>query len=353
MKPIVNIVGYLLVLTGCSLTAWVIFFILDNAMTPIWAGAGLGYTHRPKIGITSPATDTVTQHMIQIIGFFPKEIDSITYDITNAAGINANQVDWQRKGYVTGQYLDRAKFERITHSGFNDRHKPWNPPTRPMRMESVESAFTTNFFQIYDVVLAKGKNCITIHLKDKNGSQYTTTKFYTLDYSGDKTPPVVTLVWPTNNSSVAGHSFTLNARVDDNNATIKATIKDIYGEVYKFDGIVERNGLVWVKDLPLGPGLNAVTLVATDDAGNSSTNQFNVTRATVSVTMRPLEHNQLNKPLVNVCGTISDATCEVAVNGITGTVHADGSWEAKAVPVSPTGMANFNISVFSKSEDRK
>jgi hypothetical protein len=114
--------------------------------------------------------------------------------------------------------------------------------------------------------------------------------------------------------------------------------------------IVERNGLVWVKNVPLKPGLNTVTIVATDDAGNSSPNLLSVRRATVSVAMHPLEGDQLNKPLVNVHGTIIDATCGVAVNGITATVYANGSWDAQAVPASPTGTANFNISVFSKSD---
>jgi hypothetical protein len=105
---------------------------------------------------------------------------------------------------------------------------------------------------------------------------------------------------------------------------------------------------VWSKEIPISPGSNTVTLVAADAAGNASTNVFNVRRASVSVAMNRLEPSQLNKPLVNVRGTVSDATCGIVVNGITATVHTNGTWDAQAVPVSPTGSAEFKISVIRK-----
>jgi hypothetical protein len=133
--------------------------------------------------------------------------------------------------------------------------------------------------------------------------------------------------------------------VDDNNATIKTTIKDAQGKIHEGYAIVELNGLVWVKNLPLHSGSNEVTIVATDAAGNSSTNRFNVGRFPVTVTMQPLEPNQLNKPLVDVHGTVSDATCGVKVNGVEATVHTNGTWEAQKVRVSQSGTAIFNVSI--------
>ena len=65
--------------------------------------------------------------------------------------------------------------------------------------------------------------------------------------------------------------------------------------------------------------------------------------------MQPLEPSQLNRPLVSVHGTVSDATCGVEVNGITATVHTNGTWEAQGVPVSPTGTALFKVSILHKS----
>ena len=348
MKHVINIAGYLLVLAGCSFTAWLTYVILSESYVTAGAGVTSGFTPRPRIVITSPETDTVSQPMIQVIGFFPTEIETITYDITNAAGINKSQNDWQNNGYVTRRFLDQSKVDRMTQESFKNRFKPWKPGSRTERMEPAESPFTTNFFQLYDVKLAKGKNRITIHVRSKSGKQYSTRRFYTLDYTGDKTPPVLTLIWPTNNTEVAGDDFTLNAQVDDNNATIKTTIKDAQDRVHEGYAIVERNGLVWVKNLPVHPGSNEVTVVATDAAGNSSTNRFSIGRSSVTVSMQPLEPNQLNKPLVNVHGKISDATCGVKVNGVDATVHSDGTWEAQGVRVSPTGTANFNISILSK-----
>jgi hypothetical protein len=345
MKHIINIAGYLLVLGGCSFTAWSTYVILSESYITLGPGVTSGFAPRPKIIITSPATEVVSQPMIQVIGFFPTEIETITYDITNAAGINANQVDWQRKGYVTGQFLDQAKVDRMTQEMFKNRFKPWKPGSRTERLGPAESAFTTNFFQLYDINLAKGKNLITIHVRDNSGKQYSTRRFYTLDYTSDKTPPVLMLIWPTNNTEVAGDDFELQAKVDDNNATIKTTIKDTQGEIHEGYAIVERNGLVWVKNLPVHSGSNEVTVVATDAAGNSSTNRFNVGRFPVTVAIQPLENDQLNKPLVNVHGTISDATCGVKVNGVAATVHTNGTWEAQKVRVSTSGTAIFNVSI--------
>jgi hypothetical protein len=345
MKHVINIAGYLLVLAGCSFAAWSAYVILSESYVTVGAGGTSGFAPRPRIVITSPATDVVSQPMIQVIGFFPTEIKTITYDIANAAGTNKSQTDRQYNAMVTSQFFDRAKADRMRQEMFKNRNKPWNPGSK---MEQPESVFTTNFFQLYDINLVKGKNCITIHVRDKSGRQYSTRRFYTLDYTSKKTPPVLTLIWPTNNTEVMGDDFTLNAQVDDNNATIKTAIKDAQGRVQEGYAIVERSGLVWVNNLPVNPGSNEVTVVATDAAGNSSTNRFNVGRSSVTVTMQPLEPNQLNKPLVNVHGTISDATCGVKVNGVEATVHTNGTWEAQKVRVSPTGTATFNVSIFHK-----
>jgi Glucodextranase, domain B len=344
MKRISSIVGYLTTLVGCGFIAWLEFGIVSESYVAMIPGADSGYT-RPIIVITSPATNVVSQPMIQIIGYYPREIETITYDITNVAGINKNQNDWQLKGYVTGQFFDKAKFDRMTQESFKNRYKPWQPGSKT---EHPESALTTNFFQIYDINLAKGKNRIAIHVRDESGRQYSTKRFYTLDYSIDKTPPVIKLIWPQDKTKIGGSEFTLQAQVDDNNASIKTTIKNSAGTTYNTDAIVERSGLVWVKDLPIEPGINTVTIIATDAAGNSSTNIFSVSKSAVTVTMQPLENNQLNKSRVNVRGTVSDSNCLVKVNGIQATVHEDGTWDAKDVPVSPTGTANFEINVFEK-----
>ena len=253
MKHVINIAGYLLVLAGCSFTAWLAYGILSESYVTVGAGVNSGFAPRPRIVITSPSTDVVSQPMIQVVGFFPNQIETITYDLANAAGTNKCQTDRQDNAMVTSQFLDQAKVDRMRQEMFKNRNKPWKPGSQ---MWQPESAFTTNFFQLYDINLAKGRNRITIHVRDKTGKQYSTKRVYTLDYASDKTPPVLTLIWPTNNCEVAGDNFELQARVDDNNAAIKTTIKDAEGEIHEGYAIVERNGLVWVKNLPVHPGSN-------------------------------------------------------------------------------------------------
>jgi hypothetical protein len=294
--------------------------------------------------------------MIQIIGYYPREIKTITCDIAGANGENKPHPNAKYQGYVTDRFYDKAKekrdwdrmvlassnrFQQLKQSSPNNKLKPWKP-------EQFESVFTTNYFQIYDVNLAKGKNRITIHIKDENGKQYSISKYYTLDLASDKTPPVIKLIWPQDGTEISGNEFTLKAQVDDDNATIKTIVKNSQSEKHINNAIVERNGLVWVKNLPVESGRNEVKIIATDPAGNSSTNFFTVCKSRVTVTMQPLESSQLNKSLVNVKGKVSDPDCLVKVNKIEATVHPDGTWDAENVPVSSTGTANFKIEVFKK-----
>jgi hypothetical protein len=346
MKYVINIAGYGLILAACSFAAGSILLILSNSFVTVAADAQSGFAPKPRIIITSPSTSIVSQPMIQIIGYFPSEAEAITFDIKNLEGVNASLAPWQRLGYVTRQYIDQARFDRITQQNLPDRHQPWNPHSAIKPLAPMEDVFTTNFFQCYDVPLAKGTNVITIHVKDKSGNQYTTKRRYILDYTKDKTPPVLTLIWPTNNVEIGGDHFELSAKVDKNCVTVRTSITDAKGKRSERSAIVERSGLVWVKHLPVSPGYNKVSIVTTDAAGNSSTNNFRVRRSSIIVEMQPLDPGQLNRPLVNVHGTINDPSCSVKVNGILASVCANGTWDAQNVPVSPTGMASFSITAY-------
>jgi hypothetical protein len=118
------------------------------------------------------------------------------------------------------------------------------------------------------------------------------------------------------------------------------------------NALVERDGLVTARISPVEPGTNSVIIVATDPAGNSSTNIFNVSKSPITVTMQPLAANQLNKSHVNVKGTVSDPNCIVKVNDIQAAVHKDGTWEAQNVPVSPVGTAYFDVELYEKDDPK-
>jgi hypothetical protein len=148
MKHVINIAGYLLVLVGCSFTTWVTYVILSESYVTVGAGGTSGFAPRPRIVITSPATEVVSQPMIQVIGFFPTEIKTITYDIANATGTNKSQTDRQFNAMVTSRFFDQAKEDRMWQEMLKNRNKPWNQVHKGgspnLHSQPTSSSYTTS-----------------------------------------------------------------------------------------------------------------------------------------------------------------------------------------------------------------
>ena len=295
---------------------WVGLRGLPPDATPTWQGTKLTLdTTPPLVAITSPASNTVSQPMIQLQGYANEALSSLTFDVSNATGIWTNQT-----GYVTDQFYDTNLLK-----------------------------FTTNYFQCYDVSLTtNGLNAITLHATDMAGNQTTTNLSFALDYSGDTTPPALTVIWPQDGTSISGSQFTFEGQVDDPTAQIIASIVDASGNTNVIQGLVERNGLVWVRNLPLNAGTNVVTVTATDAAGNTGITNFNVIENDVGLTINPLAGGQLNQSSVTVTGTVGDPIDDcVWVNGIQAYyVDDEGDWEADEVPVNPAGIASLAAQVY-------
>jgi hypothetical protein len=262
----------------------------------------------------------VVRPKIQIVGCFPTQIRKVAYDLVNATGMATNQ-----EAYTTGV------------GGFDQK----------------TFTFTNNFFQCYNVPMAKGRNIVTLHITDQAGRKYTLRKTYILDYSHATNPPVLTVYWPQNNTSIMGSEFTLHGKIDDVTTTIQAEIVNAKGLTQSRNSIVEQNGLVWVKDLPISESTNHLYVIATDAAGNTTCTNMNIIRSKVTVTMEPLAGDQLNKPRVNVHGTVTDPDVRVQVNGIDATVQTNGTCSADNVPVSPTGTAIFDVEIFALTQTNK
>ncbi|HMD54137.1 MAG TPA: hypothetical protein VKJ65_06300, partial [Phycisphaerae bacterium] len=156
---------------------------------------------------------------------------------------------------------------------------------------------------------------------------------------GDTTPPTLNVLWPQNGTVIAGSNFTMQAQVDDNTATV---ITVINGQTNT--ALVERDGTVWVNNLPLNSGTNELALMATDAAGNSSTINLTLIQSSVTVNVDPISEDQANQSSVTVTGTSSDPSINITVNG-TNAYYIDdfGDWEADEVPVSPTGAAALDV----------
>ncbi len=277
----------------------------DATQTWRWASATL-YFVAPLLTITSPATGMVSQSLIQLQGYASQPLESLAFDVSNAAGVVTNQ-----PGFLTGQFYDTSLL-----------------------------AYTTNYFECSDIVLNDGTNVITLHATDWAGN--TMSVSFTLDYSADTNPPVLNLVWPQDGTPISGSQFTLQAQVSDPKATVTASIN---GNTVQ--GLVEQNGTVWVQNLSLNAGTNAVTLTASNAVGGVSVTNFNVIGNDVGLVINPLTSDQMNQPSVIVTGFIGDPVDDcVVVNGVKAAVYDDGFWEADGVPVNPTGTASLYVQVY-------
>jgi hypothetical protein len=274
---------------------------------PVWQGILLTLNTVPLvITITNPIASEVSQSLIQIQGFASEPLSQITFDVSNAAGIFLDQT-----GYVTGEGYDTNLLK-----------------------------FTTNFFQCYDVQLTNGANLITLHAFDLANDETSAAFSYTVVYSTN--PPLLSLVWPQPNTEIGGTNFTLQATVNEVTADVIASITDTNGDTNTVTAEVERNGNVWVSNLPLAAGTNTVTLTAINEAGIVSVTNFMVVKSAVNINVDPISNGQLNQAAVTVTGTVTPGQ-NVYVNGTQASVDGSGNWTATNVTVNPTGTANLNV----------
>ena len=273
----------------------------------------------PALFITNPTNTTVDIPMIQLQGFSPEALSSISYDLSNAAGTVSNQ-----QILVLNQYYDTTTWE-----------------------------FTTNTWQAFDVVLTNGVNTFIFHATDLAGNVTTASYNLTVDYSAKTNPPSVQITWPQPGTEVSGSIFTVDGQVSDATVTVAATIADNTGNTHAVKGLVERTGKFWLENLPLNSGTNIVTLTVTDAAGNITTTSFGVVQSAVTLTVNPVTPaSDLWKKHINLTGTVSDASYAIWVNGVKGHNNGDGTWSASNVPVNDGGTASFTATGYAPNEQQ-
>ena len=276
----------------------------------------------PVLVISNPTVGTVSVPMIQLQGYSLQPLGSINYDLANALGLVTNQ-----QVLVLNQSYSTNTWE-----------------------------FTTNTFQAFDVPLTNGVNTITLHATDLAGNISTLSTAFTLDYTG-VTDPVIQLIWPQNGEQISGANFTWRGWVDDPTATIWASITDTNGNTTVVPGYTERNGNFWVENLPMPNGTNSLTLAVTNAAGYGSTTNIFVSTNPLTVTMTPIPDGQLWNTTVTASGTISDSTYSLWINGVktcvSSTLNSDRksyNWTTNNVPMTPGGVAIFNITTYAPGE---
>jgi hypothetical protein len=261
----------------------------------------------PVLVITNPSSSTVMQPIIEVQGFCHEPLASLSFDLSNAAGLFTNQ-----QAIVLSQHYD-----------------------------SNSMGFTTNSFQAFDVPLTNGANVLTFYATDPAGNVTATNFTYTLNYSG-KPPPAIQVYWPQNGDQVSGTEFTLRGSLDDFTASLTAEIVDSSGDTNIIQGLVERNGLFWVENVPLLAGANYVTLSAMDAVSNIATTNLTINCVNSGLTIDDFSGQLGGTPrnLVSyVSGEISLSGYTLWVNGVQATQDGQGGWEANSVPLGPGGTA--------------
>jgi hypothetical protein len=291
----------------------------ETGQTP-WIGTLVKFDQTPpQILISNPTSSTVAVPYIQLQGCSAEQLKSVVYDLSNAVAVVTNQ---------PGQILGDSFFDASL------------------------GEYTTDYFQCFDIPLTNGLNTVTLHATDLAGNVTTTNFNFTLNYAAAANP-VIQLTWPQGGMDICGNSFTLRGQTEDASAIVIASITDTNGNTTTINGMVERNGTLWVNNLPLHDGTNNLTLTVKNSAGLSSATNICVTRSSFALTMNKVK-DDLWLPKVNVTGFESDATYAVWVNGVKANVlvNADGSgkWMAHNVPVTPGGVASFNMHAYAPNE---
>ena len=260
------------------------------------------------------------QPYIQIQGFANERLSAVTYDISNALAVTTNL-----RGAVTGEFLDTNLL-----------------------------AFTTNYFQCYDVHLTNGLNLVTVHATDWAGNTTSTNLSYTLDYTGKTNPPVIAMTWPQGGEDIAQSNIMVYGTLSDPTSEISLQVTDTNGDVNMISGLVERDGHFWIQNVPLSPGTNWLSLIAQNMFGNTNltttTNLIVTENNSFGLTISPVTSDAW-AAFSTVSGTIADSTYTVVVNGVVATNDGSGIWTAYDVPNNPGNMAVFQVNATNASGD--
>jgi hypothetical protein len=260
----------------------------------------------PLITITEPTEELTSQPLIDIRGACDRSLRNVGYEVVNAVGQQQHLY-----GYVFDSYFDTGLWET-----------------------------TTNYFECLDVSLAQGTNVVSVSCVDMVGHRVTTNLVYVLRFDQDKSPPRISIQWPTPGRQVSGEFFTVRGAIDDTTAHVIAIIS-ADGRTHRAEGIVGRDGKFSVEQLPLLGKTNLLTLIATDAAGNSATSTVPVIKSDATLIVDAVPRDQLRQLQVTVTGKVDPPDQSVWLNGWPATVKSDGTWVATGVPLDLDGVAVF------------
>jgi hypothetical protein len=258
----------------------------------------------PAITITEPKEGATRCPLIQLKGLSDQPLRSVRFDL-----INTSRQILDHQGFVTDSYFDLALWKQ-----------------------------TTNYFQCFDINLTPGTNTIVLRCEDLMGWVTSNTLIYELRLDQDKTPPRISIRWPTRGRQVSGTFFTVRGQVDDFTTRIAGRISGD-GRTVPVTGVIERGGRFWLEHIPLLGWTNLLTITAVDAVGHSTVTNIPIIRSQSALTIDPVPLDQLWQLQVTVTGAVNPPNQRVWLNGRPATVQPDGRWSIAGVALNQEGVA--------------
>lgn len=194
-------------------------------------------------------------------------------------------------------------------------------------VNNVPADLVNNSFSV-PVTLVSGSNQITVVAADAAGntSQDNRTIFY------DVTSPVINIVSPMDNSFTNNAYVQINGRVDEDSTVTVAGV-----------AVVVDSSHNWSANIELVAGLNTIEIVATDLAGNSSTQKRSIILDTfkpVLAITSPVQDIAINQASAIITGTVDDnnITLTYSINGAISTTPVDAGSFAFKVTFAAEGV---------------
>jgi Glucodextranase, domain B len=201
------------------------------------------------------------------------------------------------------------------------------------------------------VPLVPGDNALTVAVTDRIGNSAAATSSLLFDQRA----PSIAIATPAGGSTVNGATVTVSGSASDDDQLASLRIGGT--------GVTLDAAGGFTRDVSLVQGDNAVTIDATDRAGNTASTVVHVNRFVVPVVTiaSPADLVVLQSSTITVTGTVSDPQATVVVNDITASVSgtnftaagvalAQGRTVVTANASSPSGgTATTSINVYRDS----
>lgn len=196
-------------------------------------------------------------------------------------------------------------------------------------------------WEAYGLLLKPGQNTITVTANDAAGNAGTASIIVTFT---DVTPPTCTITGPTSSASYATNSvrITISGKSSDDDSVSSVAWSNSRGGSGTCTGTTSWS----VSNVLLQPGLNSITVTATDSSGNHTSDALDVTftdttAPTISITFPTSDSAFMrNSATAKLSGTASDDVGVASVywwsdRGGTGVCSGTETWTANDIALQP------------------